>query len=58
MNRPEFGPGSLTAENNRITRAALTALAQTGSRVLLDGTMLPPVDAAIDRLHKEGDSEP
>jgi hypothetical protein len=57
-NRPEFGPGSLTAENNRITRAALSALAQTGSRVLIDGTILPPVDAAIDRLHKERDGEP
>jgi hypothetical protein len=54
-NRPEFGPGSLIAENNRITRASLPALAQTGSRVLLDGTILPSVDAAIDRLHKEGD---
>jgi len=58
MNRSEFGPGSLTAENNRITRSALPALAQTGSRVLLDGTILPPVDAAIDRLHKGGDYEP
>jgi len=57
-NRSEFGPGSLTAENNRITRTALPALAQTGSRVLLDGTILTPVDAAIDRLHKGGDSEP
>jgi hypothetical protein len=58
MNRPEFGRGSLTAENNRITRAALPALAQTGSRVLIDGTVLAPVDAAIDRLHKERDAEP
>jgi hypothetical protein len=58
MNRPEFGPGSLIAENNRIARATVPALAQTGSRVVLDGTILPPVDAAIDRLHKEGGSEP
>ena len=57
-NREEFGPGSLTAENNRIRRAKLPALAQTGSRVLLDGTLLPPVDAAIDRLYKDRDSEP
>jgi hypothetical protein len=58
MNRPEFGPGSLTAEGNRIASAALPALAQTGSRVLLDGTILAPVDAAIDRLHKDGPDEP
>jgi len=55
-NQPEFGPGSLTAENNRITRTALPALAQTGSRVRLDGTILPPVDAAIDRLHRDGEN--
>jgi len=58
MNRPEFGPGSLTAEGNRITGTTLPALAQTGNRVLLDGTILQPVDAAIDRLYKDGENEP
>jgi hypothetical protein len=57
-NRPEFGPGSLTAENNRIARTALPALAQTGSRVLLDGEVLAPVDAAVERLYKDGEGEP
>jgi hypothetical protein len=57
-NRPEFGPGTLTASSNRITRTAVPALAQAGSRIVLDGTLLPAVDAAIDRLHKDRDTEP
>jgi hypothetical protein len=56
-NRPEFGAGSLIAEKNRIIRAALPALAQTGNRVLIDGSILPSVDAAIDRLYKERHTE-
>jgi len=58
MNRPEFGPGTLTARGNHITRTAVPALAQAGSRVVLDDTLLPAVDAAIDRLHKDRDTEP
>jgi len=57
-NRPEFGPGTLAADGNRISRTAVPALAQTGSRIVLDGTLLPAVDAAIDRLHKDRDTEP
>jgi len=54
MNQPEFGPGSLKAANNRILRTALPALAQTGSRLELDGRAIRPIDAAINRLHKDG----
>jgi len=53
VNQPEYGPGSLVATGNRITRTALPALAQSGSRLVLDGSTLHPVDAAIDRLYKD-----
>ena len=53
MNQPEYGPGSLVATGNRITRTALPALAQLGSHLVLDGSTLRPVDAAIDRLYKD-----
>jgi hypothetical protein len=57
VNRPEFGPGSLVAVNNRITRTALPALAQTGSRLELDGRLLRPIDVAINRLYKDRSDE-
>jgi len=58
MNRPEYGPGVLTAKGNRISGAALPALAETGNRLLLDGTILPPMDVAIDRLYRDAQDEP
>jgi hypothetical protein len=52
-NQPEYGPSSLVSKGNRITGAALPALAQLGNRLVLDGSTLRPVDAAIERLYKD-----
>jgi hypothetical protein len=57
MNRGEFGPSTLIAERNRITNADLVALTQAGNRILLDGLSLKPVDAALDQLYKDGETE-
>jgi hypothetical protein len=57
LNRPDYGPGVLVADGNRITRAPLSALAQSGSRITLDGQLVPTVDAAIDRLYKDGETD-
>lgn len=57
MNRPEFGPGALWAADNRISRTALPALAQTGSRLELDGSLIRPIDVAINRLYKDRSSD-
>jgi hypothetical protein len=58
MNRPEYGPGVLAAKNNHIARAALSAIAEAGNRLLLDGTIVPPMDVAIDRLYRDAKDEP
>lgn len=55
--RSEYGPGLLTADGNRIFRAALDALAQSGSHISIDGEAVPPLDAAIDRLYKDGETD-
>jgi hypothetical protein len=57
VNRGEFGPATLIAERNRITNADRVALAQAGNRILLDGVPQKPVDAALDRLYKDGENE-
>jgi len=56
-NRAEYGPGRLAADGNRVTRAALVALAQAGSQVTIDGASVPTVDAAVDRLYKDGETD-
>ena len=35
----------------------VVALAQAGNRILIDGHALKPVDAALDRLYKDGENE-
>jgi hypothetical protein len=57
VNRGEFGPATLIADRNRITNADLTALTQAGNRIVVDGVALKPVDAALDRLYKDGENE-
>ena len=57
MNHAEYGPGGLVADGIRITRAALPALAQDGSHVTIDGEAIPTVDAAVDRLYKDGETD-
>jgi len=57
INRGEFGPATLIAERNRITNADLVALTQARSEIRLDGSFVKPVDAALDRLYKDGENE-
>ncbi|MFQ5416327.1 MAG: hypothetical protein ACE5FL_04665 [Myxococcota bacterium] len=56
-NRPEYGPGLLIASDNRITRANLAALSQSGSRLVLDGNVQPDFDIAIDRLYRDREKD-
>ena len=37
-----------------IVRAQRVAIAQTGSRIVIDGEIVPEEDVDIDRLYKEG----
>ncbi len=57
MNRAQYGPGQLDATQVRIVGAALPVLAQVGSRVTIDGVRVPEVDAAIERLYKDQDTD-
>jgi len=57
VNRGGFGPATLIADRNRITNADLVALTQSGNHIVLDGVPLKPVDAALDRLYKDGENE-
>jgi hypothetical protein len=57
MNRAQYGPGQLDATHVRIVGAALPALAQIGSRVTIDGVRVPEVDAAIELLYKDQDTD-
>jgi hypothetical protein len=57
VNRGEFGPAELVADRNRITNADVVALAQAKNRILIDGAEVKPVDAALDRLYKDGENE-
>ena len=50
----EYGPAELEANENAITRVQRVAMAQTGSRVVIDGRSIPTEDVDIDRLYKEG----
>jgi len=52
-NQPEYGAGELVAHDIRYERTELTALAQTGSRLELDGRTVQPIEVAINRLYKD-----
>jgi hypothetical protein len=54
VKKPEYGPAELEARDNRITGVARLAVAQTGSRVVVDGEVIPESDVDIDRLYREG----
>jgi hypothetical protein len=56
-NRGEFGPGTLIATGNDIRNADLVALAQSGNRIVVDGIPVVPIDAAVERLYKDGENE-
>ncbi len=54
VKKPEYGPAELEAHANEVTRAQRVAIAQTGSRVVVDGRIIPEEDVDVDRLYKEG----
>jgi hypothetical protein len=49
--RPEMGGGEIRATGGSVGSTPRIAIAQTGSRVAIDGEETPPVDAAIGDLH-------
>jgi hypothetical protein len=54
VKKPQYGPAELEAQDNRISGVGRLAIAQTGSRVVLDGSAVPEEDIDVDRLYKEG----
>ena len=50
----EFGPGKLRAQGNRVEGAALVAVAQHGSEVVVDGESVPTVDVDLESLSRRG----
>jgi len=52
--KPEYGPAELEARGNRISGVAQVAVAQSGSRVVVDGEAVPESDVDVDQLYREG----
>ncbi|MCZ6783084.1 MAG: hypothetical protein O7G30_07205 [Proteobacteria bacterium] len=56
--RTEFGPSRIVAEGNRIYGSPPVAVAQTGSRIRIDGAEVPSVDIDVASLHLGEAREP
>jgi hypothetical protein len=54
VKKPEYGPASIRAEGITFERVGREALAQTGSRVQLDGREVEPEDVDVDSLYEGG----
>lgn len=54
VKKAEYGPASLQAHKITVEGAAHEALAQTGSRITLDGRSVPETEFDVDRLYREG----
>jgi hypothetical protein len=54
VKKPRFGPAELIAEDNQFERVGGLALAQTGSRLFIDGNPVPEQDIDISQLYREG----
>ena len=54
VKKPEYGPAQLEVWDNRIARVAELAVAQVGSRVLVDGREIPESEIDVDQLYREG----
>ncbi|MEE8475623.1 MAG: CotH kinase family protein [Myxococcota bacterium] len=54
VKKSEYGPAELEASGNDVTRVQRVAISQAGSRVIIDGKIVPEEDVDIDRLYKEG----
>jgi hypothetical protein len=54
VKKPEYGPAELVADQVTVSGAGETALAQTGSRVVVDGREIPAEDLDVDALYEQG----
>jgi hypothetical protein len=54
VKKPEYGPSEVSAEKITLRQVGKEALAQRGSRVVLNGLEVEPEDADIDLLYKQG----
>ncbi len=54
VKKPEYGPAVLYADNVEIHGTGETALAQTGSTVVVDGLEIPAADLDVDALYEHG----
>lgn len=54
VKKPEHGPAELLASGNRVTAVAELAIAQTGSRVVVDGERIPESEIDIESIYREG----
>ena len=52
--KPEYGGASLTVRRVRVEGTARLAVAQTGSRIEIDGEAVPEEDVDIESLYDEG----
>lgn len=52
VKKPEYGPAQLEARGNRLAAVAELAVAQTGSRVVVDGQPIPESDVDIEALYQ------
>ena len=52
VKKSEYGPAELEASANDVTRVQRGAISQAGSRVLIDGKVVPEEDVDIGRLYK------
>jgi hypothetical protein len=54
VKKHQFGPAELIAEDNQFERVGGLALAQTGSRLFIDGNPVPEQDVDISQLYRKG----
>jgi hypothetical protein len=54
VKKPEYGPASIRAEELQIERVPRDAVAQTGSRIAIDGREVETEDVDVDSLYQGG----
>ncbi|MEJ2139109.1 MAG: CotH kinase family protein [Gammaproteobacteria bacterium] len=52
IKKPEYGPAEIVADNVRISESETTVLAQTGSRIVVDGEEAESRDVNVDALYE------
>ncbi len=53
IKKPVYGPASIEAQQVTILNTQQAAVAQTGSRILIDGKEIETVELDVDRLYRE-----